>query len=295
MATVDNMARNPTFTPQELNVLVDEVEKRREVIFSKFKSTVTNADKNRAWEEVADRVNAVGLGYKRKAELVRKKWRDYSSNTKVKAAALRREQQRTGGGPPSAEGLSPLEERVLGVLGAEALEGTPALVPTIHLLTARFPTLETPSRPGESPTRRHPPPPASTPPTRRDPPPPSTSPSGSPRSTRTTSLASPYPRRQQLRRCRDHCDCCDTLLRLEEEKVSLLRGIREELSAHREQQQRQHEETMVYRRVKLDLPRRASARPAGSARLAGTTRPVGTARPGDPARPAGTARPADPE
>ncbi|XP_063050321.1 myb-related transcription factor, partner of profilin-like [Engraulis encrasicolus] len=306
------MAKKPTFTAQELDVLVDEVERKRLLLFSKFKNTITNADKKAAWEEVAQRVNAVGLGYNRTAEMVRNKWRDYSSVTKRKAAALRREQQRTGGGTHSVESLSPIEERVLGVLGEEALAGVRGgLDPLLERLqaTQRQPSsssstssqrasrppeplsshldrptpaevllhsIEDPAdTPSESPTRRVQtrrvpdplPPPASS--ARLDP---LSSPRGShhpsslsqsPQSTRTASAVSPYPRRRQSRRCRDHCDCCDTQLRYEAEKVALLRRIQGDLTALREQRQRHHEEVMAYRRKKLALLAAASAKTAG--------------------------------
>ncbi|KAL2091535.1 hypothetical protein ACEWY4_013798 [Coilia grayii] len=101
------MARKPNFTSQELNVLVDEVEKRRLVLFSKLKNSVTNVEKKEAWQEVADRVNSVGLGYRRDGANVRNKWRDYSSMVKCKAAALRREQQKTGAGRSTVPDLTP--------------------------------------------------------------------------------------------------------------------------------------------------------------------------------------------
>ncbi|XP_063048112.1 myb-related transcription factor, partner of profilin-like [Engraulis encrasicolus] len=215
------MARKPTFTAQEIDVLVDEVERKRLLLFSKFKNTVTNADKKAAWEEVAQRAIAVGLGYNRTAEMVRNKWRDYSSVTKMKAAALRREQQRTGGGTHSQQSLSPIKERVL---GEEALAGTPCLPPE---------GLTTPP-----PCPNH------------------------PQSTRTASAVSPYPRRRQSRRCHNHCDCYDTHLRYEAEKVALLRRIQGDLTALREQRQRHHEEVMAYRRKKLALLAAASAKTA---------------------------------
>lgn len=115
--------RKPHFSPQELSALVAEVFDHRVILFSPLKTSVTNADKKLAWVEVTRRVNAVGQGITRTADEVRIKWRDYSTVVKKKAAALRREMAKTGGGnslPP----LSPEEEKVLAVLGPEAAEGT---------------------------------------------------------------------------------------------------------------------------------------------------------------------------
>ncbi|KAL2099556.1 hypothetical protein ACEWY4_003950 [Coilia grayii] len=117
--------KKPHFTAHELSALVTEVFDRRSVLFSRFKTSVTNADKKTAWAEVTGRVNAVGQGYTRTVEEVRIKWRDFSSATKRKAAARRREREQTGGGSTSLAPLTPEEERVLAVLGPEAVGGIP--------------------------------------------------------------------------------------------------------------------------------------------------------------------------
>ncbi|KAI4904392.1 hypothetical protein NFI96_001727 [Prochilodus magdalenae] len=52
------------------------------------------------------------------------------------------------------------------------------------------------------------------------------------------------------------------LLKSEGEKISILRGIREELAALREQNERHHEETMAYRREKLALLAQQASRPS---------------------------------
>ncbi|KAL2087183.1 hypothetical protein ACEWY4_018242 [Coilia grayii] len=116
--------KKPHFTAHKVSALVTEVFDRRSVLFSQFKTSVTNADKKTAWA-VTGRVNAVGQGYTRTVEEVRIKWRDFSSATKKKAAARRREREQTGGGSTTMATLTPEEERVLAVLGPEAVEGIP--------------------------------------------------------------------------------------------------------------------------------------------------------------------------
>ena len=130
------MARKPQFSANELEVLIDMVEQHKTVLFSKLKNTVTNAKKKDTWNAITEQVNSVGTGYRRTTDDVRAKWRDYSSVLKRRAAGLRREQQRTGGGSTSESLLTPQEERVLAVLGAEALEGVPGGIDLCDLNTA---------------------------------------------------------------------------------------------------------------------------------------------------------------
>ncbi|KAL2091627.1 hypothetical protein ACEWY4_013890 [Coilia grayii] len=78
-----------------------------------------------AWMEITCRVNAVGQGYTRTVEEVHIKWRDFSGITKKKAASPRMEREKTGGGSISLPPLTPNEERVLAVLGPEAVGVVP--------------------------------------------------------------------------------------------------------------------------------------------------------------------------
>ncbi|KAI4896464.1 hypothetical protein NFI96_009633, partial [Prochilodus magdalenae] len=83
-------------------------------------------------------------------------------------------------------------------------------------------------------------------------------------SSATHSAASPqrHLHTQARRRRKIHCQCSEELLKSEGEKISILRGIREELAALREQNERHHEETMAYRREKLALLAQQASRPS---------------------------------
>ncbi|KAL1276498.1 hypothetical protein QQF64_001760 [Cirrhinus molitorella] len=70
-------------------------------------------------------MNASGPGYERSPEEVRNKWRDFASVTRRRAAARKREAKKTGGGINSVPPLTAEEEKVLAILGPEALEGIP--------------------------------------------------------------------------------------------------------------------------------------------------------------------------
>ncbi|KAL2081644.1 hypothetical protein ACEWY4_023497 [Coilia grayii] len=237
-------------------------------------------------------VNSAGVGYRRDGANLRNKWRDYSSVVKCKAAALRREQQKTGAGRSTVPDLTPLEDRVL---GQEAVEGVPGGIDVCAmcrvpqtpsgpwqceaLTSSALPhpsqppalSVDPPSMSGEPPSLSSIPPrspplpsppsqPSSVSPTQRGHGTfrvPSPVPPDSPQSRGSltgTAVSPPYAQRTQWRRCWDlQCDCSEALLRSEREKVAVLRGIQEELAALREQNQRHHEEVMAYRREKLAL------------------------------------------
>jgi hypothetical protein len=115
--------RNPNFSESEIQILVDEVEKSRQVLFSKFSNTSTNSSKKRAWLAICEKINSVhNFGYKRTPEEIKKKWSSYMSDAKRKASYRRREAEKTGGGPPPPE-LSAMEEKVVGIMGSTSIAG----------------------------------------------------------------------------------------------------------------------------------------------------------------------------
>ena len=74
------MKKSKNFTKQELEVLVDSVYEHKAILTSKFKSNITNEDKNRLWDQilVTNKVNSVSE-VARTREAVKKKWQDFSS------------------------------------------------------------------------------------------------------------------------------------------------------------------------------------------------------------------------
>jgi hypothetical protein len=48
----------PNWTDREKVVLLEEYEKRKVILKAKFSSSITSGDKNRAWQEIANIVNA---------------------------------------------------------------------------------------------------------------------------------------------------------------------------------------------------------------------------------------------
>ncbi|XP_071133466.1 myb/SANT-like DNA-binding domain-containing protein 4 [Mytilus edulis] len=84
--------RSPNFTSQEIQILTDEVEKNKSLLFSRLTNTATNSAKKRGWEAVCSMMNAVNdTDHLRTVEEIRKKWTCYVSSTKKKLAENKRE------------------------------------------------------------------------------------------------------------------------------------------------------------------------------------------------------------
>lgn len=103
--------RRPRFTEAEILALVEEVERREQIILGKhdMKAGVTEATKRFAWEEVCHAVNAVSL-FKRTVEELKRKFRDLKAQVKSKSSAEMKDMGATGlsnifGAPIAQESL----------------------------------------------------------------------------------------------------------------------------------------------------------------------------------------------
>lgn len=56
--------------------------------------------------------------------IIIKVWRDLKSNTSKKASKIRNEKNRTGNFPVTSEPLDSLEQRIIGCIGLEYIQGT---------------------------------------------------------------------------------------------------------------------------------------------------------------------------
>ncbi len=81
----------------------------------------TNAKKQRIWKEISAAVSAVGVA-QRSDDECRKKVNNLQSFVKTKAANIRSESSKTGGGPPPKP-LNNQEETILATLPFESVYG----------------------------------------------------------------------------------------------------------------------------------------------------------------------------
>ncbi|XP_006019010.1 myb/SANT-like DNA-binding domain-containing protein 4 [Alligator sinensis] len=76
--------RKSNFSVQETQTLLKEIRKRKEVLFSKQLNTTINEMKRKAWEEIAECVNAVGEGEQRTGTEVKRRYLDWRALMKRK-------------------------------------------------------------------------------------------------------------------------------------------------------------------------------------------------------------------
>ncbi|XP_064596663.1 nuclear apoptosis-inducing factor 1-like [Liolophura sinensis] len=95
-------AKKPNWESRATKALVMALEDHDHVIRAKFGKHVTKSEKNRAWNEIYQRVNSVAK-VERTVEEIKKKWSDLSSQVKRKEARRRADARKTGGGAPMEE------------------------------------------------------------------------------------------------------------------------------------------------------------------------------------------------
>ncbi|KAL0808780.1 hypothetical protein ABMA28_012460 [Loxostege sticticalis] len=75
------------------------------------------------WAELQHILNADGSGDSKTIDKWKKVWADLKNNTKKKAARIHKSVCGTGGGPATTLKLTPLEERVLNIIGVQVATG----------------------------------------------------------------------------------------------------------------------------------------------------------------------------
>lgn len=100
--------RKANFTKQELEVLVANVQARKDILFTKRNTPVSNQAKQHAWECITRKVNSVEsvMGEHRTVNDVRRKWVCLLSETKKAEMQRRRRNQGADGVSGSSLGLS---------------------------------------------------------------------------------------------------------------------------------------------------------------------------------------------
>ncbi|XP_033911350.3 myb-related transcription factor, partner of profilin isoform X6 [Acipenser ruthenus] len=102
--------RKERFTPQELDILLQEVEARRTIIYG-TKHRAPRATKVKdAWEQIAASMNGSSSGIRRTAQECRKRFNDVRRRSKHKLSSARQAAVSTGGGPSTSQPLTSTEE-----------------------------------------------------------------------------------------------------------------------------------------------------------------------------------------
>ncbi|XP_050710177.1 myb/SANT-like DNA-binding domain-containing protein 4 [Eriocheir sinensis] len=134
--------RRPNFSEEELLMLTAEVSKRKALLLGPLTNSVTLRSKDRAWETVAVAVGGVGRVKREKGE-VRKKFKDFRSEVKKKAAKINKERKKTGGGSLDVnDQLKASEEAMWSLLELEAIDGLANIEDSEELSSMASATIE---------------------------------------------------------------------------------------------------------------------------------------------------------
>ncbi|XP_054866345.1 t-SNARE domain-containing protein 1-like isoform X2 [Amphiprion ocellaris] len=107
--------RKGNFSETKTEVLVDEVEARKSILFGGHSSGITNKRKGTEWQHVVTSVNSVGSTERTMAE-VKKKWSDLKVEAKKRVTCHHQSMSATGGGRGKPE-PTPLDSRIASILG----------------------------------------------------------------------------------------------------------------------------------------------------------------------------------
>ncbi|XP_059204107.1 uncharacterized protein LOC131983404 [Centropristis striata] len=113
--------RKKNFSEAEIEVILGEVESKKNILFSSVSSGVTGTGKAKAWREVTDAVNVVSVVQRTTAE-VKRKWFDIKLDAKKRISAHKKSASATGGGRSESK-LSVADERIAGIIGETSLSG----------------------------------------------------------------------------------------------------------------------------------------------------------------------------
>ncbi|CAG9817731.1 unnamed protein product [Phaedon cochleariae] len=115
--------------PEHKEVILEEAEKNFVLITKNFSKANARAHYNKSWSLLTARLNSLGYGDKSED-----KWRrlfvDWISLTKSKYTEIKKDREKTGGGPPNNIQLNPQEERLMAMKGYSSVEENPTICET---------------------------------------------------------------------------------------------------------------------------------------------------------------------
>ncbi|XP_050292891.1 uncharacterized protein LOC126738339 [Anthonomus grandis grandis] len=113
--------RAPKTSPVQWQVLVEYLMNYPEMLTKAFSGVNGRQHYKKMWSEAATQLNSMGYGSKTPDKWIEafSKWK---SKVKVKAQTIKLAMNRTGGGGPVPQ-LTPIEEKLMGLIGWSAVEG----------------------------------------------------------------------------------------------------------------------------------------------------------------------------
>ncbi|XP_054709073.1 uncharacterized protein LOC129218774 [Uloborus diversus] len=116
--------KNIRVKKHQFRLLSQEMENNPSLNANKLTGKYTALDRARDWNVLAEKLNAAG-GAIKNVKAWQKCWSDHKSSVKARNLALLKERRKTGGGECAEKELSPEEERVLALIGQDAIHGLP--------------------------------------------------------------------------------------------------------------------------------------------------------------------------
>lgn len=104
--------RNVNFTREETDRLVLLIESQKRIIENKKSDSITWNEKENAWKAIETEFNSATGGTFRDAKHLKLKYEALKRNTRKKAAIVRAERYKTGGGTSSVPPLTPVEVKI---------------------------------------------------------------------------------------------------------------------------------------------------------------------------------------
>lgn len=117
--------RAVNFTELEVRFLVDIALKFSVIIENKKTDAVTSKEKNKAWDDIATKFNAVTGCVNRSAKVLRLKYDSIKRNIKQKNSKNKLEIFKTGGGSAEIQPFTDYEEKLIDYITL-TVEGLPA-------------------------------------------------------------------------------------------------------------------------------------------------------------------------
>jgi hypothetical protein len=128
-APIQKKFKSKFFKEDEIEIIIDEVQKNKKILFTKFNPSITKSLKDKTWKGITQKVNAAGSGSQRTYQQVMKKWSDFQCLAKKKNTQRKKNAARTGGGQIKDEIiLTDLERKALSILGELAIVGHPSAI-----------------------------------------------------------------------------------------------------------------------------------------------------------------------
>ncbi|XP_053552011.1 nuclear apoptosis-inducing factor 1 [Bombina bombina] len=117
--------RKMNFSEQEVDIIMEEMEKQKHVLINHFNAGVPLLTKSNAWHHILKRVNAISTCHRELAE-VKKKWSDLKTEVRRKMSQARATVEGEGDVGTAPILLTPMQQRICNLLGESAILSLPA-------------------------------------------------------------------------------------------------------------------------------------------------------------------------